>query len=213
MKSKWVACVSDWDGVDGWESENRRLSLNSPEPNLFGWRPSALKRYLCPQNKLKLSIKFLPLSLRTLEGHVFSPSRWLNVFIPLSTVGRGPLMNDLMSNLSSVSNSPVKSLFNSSDCSLRMSLNPVCTIIRVILRFSDIIVVIFWLTSLTVAPGKQHVLIFLQRMSLIAESPTIRVSGSAACCGTNPSLGPLPWRGLGLVFEDPQVARLPCRLS
>ena len=38
-------------------------------------------------------------------------------------------LNDLMSNLSSESKSSVKSLFNSSDCSLRISLNPVCTMI------------------------------------------------------------------------------------
>ena len=74
-----VACASDHG--DLWESEKRRLSLNSFEPNLFGCRPSALKRYLRPQNKLKLSIKPLPLSLQTLESHVFSASRRLNLFI------------------------------------------------------------------------------------------------------------------------------------
>ena len=35
-------------------------------------------------------------------------------------------MNDLMSDVSSVSKSSVKSLFYSSDFSLRISLNPVC---------------------------------------------------------------------------------------
>ena len=89
-------CVSDSGRVDVWGSRERRLSLNSFEPYLFGCRPSALKRYLRPQNKLKLSIKPLPLSLQTLESHVFSASRRLNLFIPLSTAGMGPLMNDLM---------------------------------------------------------------------------------------------------------------------
>ena len=45
-----------------WESEKRGLSPNSFEPNLFGCRPSALKIYLHPQNKLKWSIKPLLLS-------------------------------------------------------------------------------------------------------------------------------------------------------
>ena len=52
----------------------RRLPLNSFEPNLLGCRPSALKSYLRPQNKLKLSTSPF-LSSQTLESHVFSASR------------------------------------------------------------------------------------------------------------------------------------------
>lgn len=90
--------------------------------------------------------------------------------------GRGPLMNALMSTLSSSSNKFMKSLFKTSDCSFRMSTAPTCTIscltppcLDKTLGRSDVI-------SETVALGKQHVCILPCFTPLIAPSPIRSVS-------------------------------------
>ena len=97
-------------------------------PNLLRWRPSLLKRSLCLQKMLKLSMKINPLSLHAPESHVFSPRSRLNSKSPLPTVGRGPLINVSMSSLPSLLKSSIKSRFMSIEPILRESFEPRCSI-------------------------------------------------------------------------------------
>ena len=164
------------------------MEINNFTPGLLRKSPSALKRCLRSQKKLKLSMKCSEWTVQAVESHVFSANNLLNLSTPFLTGGRGPLITtSAFSELTVLNRSP-KSRFSTSDCCFTTSFAPMCSMMCFTFGCAATICRTLSVMSETQSLGKQSTLVFLLHMlltSFMAQSPRISVSGpvvSFPCC-------------------------------